>query len=316
MEKFEKTVFGDSVIYNADAFDVLPTLADEAIDICLTDMPYATESFGGKCTACEWDTPINLPEFWRLLECKAKPQANVVLFCNMKLAYDLIGSNLKGFRSDLVFAKPSQRVGHLNSNNQVMRAHENILLFRRPKFSGTAFYNPVKTAGGQPRVNRGKARQSGGVYPPGRDYTSVSNGEVHPISVLAFDRDRNLPDWCAHPTMKPLNLLGYLLMLYSEPGQVVLDCFSGSGSTACAAYRLGRRFIAVEKEKKYYDIACRRLEEIHQRKTARRQLTLLSFSSNPADANPTASESEPAVPPETESQQQNCEATNLQEDSI
>ena len=307
----EKTEFGDSVIYNADCFDVLPTLADESIDICLMDMPYATQSFGGKCTACSWDTPINLPEFWRLLECKATPQSNIVLFANLKLAYDLIGSNKQGFRSDLVFAK-SNCVGHLNSNNQVMRSHENILLFRRPKFSGTAFYNPVKTAGGRPRVCRGKARQNGGVYPSGRDYTTVSNGDIHPVSVLAFDRDRNLPDWCAHPTQKPETLCGYLLMLYSEPGQVVLDCFAGSGSTASAAYRLGRRFIAIEKEKKYYDIACRRLEIIHQRKTARRR-TLLSFPSNPTDADQTDHETEPAVPP-AEQEYQNSNDTILTED--
>ena len=50
---FEKTIFGDSVIFNADAYDILPSLDDGSIDICLTDMPYAAESFGGKCTACE-----------------------------------------------------------------------------------------------------------------------------------------------------------------------------------------------------------------------------------------------------------------------
>jgi len=229
---FEKTIFGDSVIINADAFDVLPSLDDGSIDICLTDMPYAAESFGGKCTACEWDTPINLVEFWRWMERKAKPSANFLLFCNMKLAFDLIGSNLKGFRSDLVWCK-NNRVGFLNSNNQVLRSHENILLFRRPRCSGTATYNAIKTGNGRPRVNRTKARKSGGVYPASQEgYTTVSDGTTHPISILAFDHDRGngqqstLP---THPTQKPILLMGYLLMLYSNemilcwnplPGQV------------------------------------------------------------------------------------------------
>ena len=278
--EFEKYEIGDSVIFHGDAFDILPTLQNESIDACLTDMPYAAESFGGKCTACEWDRPINLVEFWRWLERKAKPQANIILFSNLKLGFDLIGSNLKGFRSDLVWAK-NNPVGHLNSSNQVMRSHENILLFRRPRSSGTPTYNPIKTGGGRPRVNRVKARKSGGVYPAGKDYTTVSDGTTHPISVLAFDRDSNLPEWCAHPTAKPLALVAYLLMLYTNPGDLILEPFAGSGTTLEAAFRLNRRFIGIEREKEFYDIACRRLYEAYQRKHARRT-TLMTFPVSPS----------------------------------
>ena len=293
---FDKVEFGDSgVIYHADAFDVLPTLKDSDIDICLTDMPYAAESFGGKCTACEWDVPINLVEFWRWMERKAKPSANIVLFCNMKLAFDLIGSNLKGFRNDLVWCK-NNRVGFLNSSSQVMRSHENILLFRRPRFSGTTTYNAIKTGGGRPRVNHTKARKSGGVYPAGEAYTTTSDGTTNPISVLAFDHDRGNGQQGlhpTHPTQKPLNLVAYLLMLYSNENDLVLEPFAGSGTTACAAYRLNRRFIAIEREKQYFDIACQRLEEIHRRKNARRT-TLMTFPVSPAGANQPASEMESA----------------------
>ena len=284
--------------------------------MCLTDMPYATESFGGKCTACEWDTPINLPEFWRLMECKAKPSANIVLFCNMKLAYDLIGSNLKGFRNDLVWAK-NNRVGFLNSNNQVLRSHENILLFRRPRFSGATIYNPLKTGSGRPRVNRSKARKNGGVYPAGDAYTTVSDGTTLPISILAFDHDRGngqqspLP---THPTQKPILLMGYLLLLYSNPGDLVLDCFAGSATTACAALRLNRRFIAIEKERSYYEIACQRLEEVWQRKNARRT-TLMTFPVNQNCDDQIAQEAESAIQPAPESEQ-NCEALNPMEDRL
>jgi site-specific DNA-methyltransferase (adenine-specific) len=262
---FDKVTIGNATLFCGDAFEILPTLEDEKIDFLASDPPYATESFGGKCTACEWDKPIPLPEFWQLVERKAKPAANIILFCNMKFAFDLIGTNTKGFRNDMVWAK-SNRVGHLNSNNQVMRSHENILLFRRPKYSGTPTYNPVKTAGGRPRVSRGKARKNGGVYPPGRDYTTVSNGDTHPISVLAFDRDRNLPDWCAHPTMKPETLFGYFTLLFSDIDNMILDPFMGAGTCGSAAIRLNRKFIGIERERKFFDIACRRLEEVQRRK--------------------------------------------------
>jgi site-specific DNA-methyltransferase (adenine-specific) len=263
----EKIEIGTATLYCADAFDVLPTLNDGEIDLVASDPPYAAESFGGKCTDCSWDTPINLPDFWQLVERKTKPSANIVLFGNMKLAYDLINTNLRGFRYDLCWAK-NNKVGFFNANLQPLRSHENILVFGKPGGMTASTYNAIKSAGsGRPRVNRVKSRKSGGVYPASQvPHTTISDGNVNPISILAFDKDSNQPDWCAHPTQKPLNLLGYLLMLYSNPNNLVLDMFMGSGTTGLAAIKLNRKFIGIEREQKYFDIACRRLEEAQQRK--------------------------------------------------
>jgi tRNA/tmRNA/rRNA uracil-C5-methylase (TrmA/RlmC/RlmD family) len=63
--------------------------------------------------------------------------------------------------------------------------------------------------------------------------------------------------------------MGYLLMLYSNPNEVVLDAFMGSGTTGLAAVKLGRRFVGIEREKKYFDIACERIGEAVRRKNAR-----------------------------------------------
>jgi hypothetical protein len=92
----EKVEIGNATLYYGDAFDILPTLEDGSIDRIAADPPYAAESFGGKCTACEWDVPIPLAQFWELLECKTKPAANIVLFGNLKFGFDLIASNKKG----------------------------------------------------------------------------------------------------------------------------------------------------------------------------------------------------------------------------
>ncbi|HTQ12548.1 MAG TPA: site-specific DNA-methyltransferase [Rhizomicrobium sp.] len=62
-----------------------------------------------------------------------------------------------------------------------------------------------------------------------------------------------------HPTVKPLSLMAYLITLGSRPGDVVLDPFLGSGTTALAAKLLGRRYIGIEREKKYLSIARARL---------------------------------------------------------
>jgi site-specific DNA-methyltransferase (adenine-specific) len=62
-----------------------------------------------------------------------------------------------------------------------------------------------------------------------------------------------------HPTVKPLRLMQYLITLGSRPGDVVLDPFLGSGTTAVAAKSLGRRFIGIEREKDYLAIAQARI---------------------------------------------------------
>lgn len=63
-----------------------------------------------------------------------------------------------------------------------------------------------------------------------------------------------------HPTVKPLALMRYLCMLVSAPGAVVLDPYLGSGSTGVACVELGRKFIGIEVDPKYFEIACERIE--------------------------------------------------------
>ena len=71
-----------------------------------------------------------------------------------------------------------------------------------------------------------------------------------------------------HPTQKPVDLFGQILRDYSKENDLVLDCFSGSGTTAIACHRLKRRFICIEKDKDYYEASVKRLEE------EKKQLTL------------------------------------------
>ena len=64
-----------------------------------------------------------------------------------------------------------------------------------------------------------------------------------------------------HPTQKPIELFGQILRDYSKENDLVLDCFSGSGTTAIACHRLKRRFICIEKDKDYYEASVKRLED-------------------------------------------------------
>ncbi|TXH53275.1 MAG: site-specific DNA-methyltransferase [Desulfurellales bacterium] len=67
-----------------------------------------------------------------------------------------------------------------------------------------------------------------------------------------------------HPTVKPQYVMADALRCATNPGQSVLDCFMGSGSTGVACVNLGRKFTGIERERKYFDIACERIENAYR----------------------------------------------------
>jgi len=73
------------------------------------------------------------------------------------------------------------------------------------------------------------------------------------------DSERGIPR--VHPTQKPIAVMEWVLREVTEDGQVILDPFMGSGTTGVAAVKLGRKFIGIEIEPKYFDIACRRISD-------------------------------------------------------
>jgi site-specific DNA-methyltransferase (adenine-specific) len=75
-----------------------------------------------------------------------------------------------------------------------------------------------------------------------------------------------------HPTQKPVAALAQLIRSFTLPGELVLDSFAGSASTCASALLTGRRYIGVEMDKTYYQIACDRLERVRQR-VANKQLS-------------------------------------------
>ncbi|EIF7211391.1 site-specific DNA-methyltransferase [Salmonella enterica] len=85
-------------------------------------------------------------------------------------------------------------------------------------------------------------------------------GKRHKPNILKYARDREK----YHPTQKPVALLEDLIQTWSTPGDTVLDFTMGSGSTGVACVNTGRRFIGIEKEQKYFDIAAARIEKSGQ----------------------------------------------------
>jgi DNA modification methylase len=67
-----------------------------------------------------------------------------------------------------------------------------------------------------------------------------------------------------HPTQKPVDVIKWCIEHLPEPNRTILDPFMGSGTTGVACVKLGRKFIGIEREPKYFDIACRRIEEAYK----------------------------------------------------
>lgn len=78
--------------------------------------------------------------------------------------------------------------------------------------------------------------------------------------IFSYPRARALQDGKEHPTQKPVALMKWCIDFFPK-AETILDPFMGSGTTGVAAVQMGRQFIGIEREPKYFDIACRRIED-------------------------------------------------------
>ena len=105
--------------------------------------------------------------------------------------------------------------------------------------------------------------------------------------IFTMSRAEALQDGKEHPTQKPVALMAWCIDRVKK-GATILDPFMGSGTTGVAAVRLGRKFIGIEREPKYFEIAVRRIED------AQRQKSLFEPEAPKAEQAPLFSESESA----------------------
>lgn len=215
-----------------------------SVDMVLADPPYGT-------TACKWDSIIDLDRLWPELKRIIKPNGAIVMTASQPFTTTLIASNIGMFKYDLKWIKTAG-TGFYNANRMPLRAHEDILVF----YNKLPTYNPQKTPGKPYRVTRGSASD---VY-QGKDLIETVNktGDRHPLSWRIFKKDKLK----IHPTQKPVALMEYLIQTYTNQGNIVLDFCIGSGSTGVAAANLGRDFIGIEMDERYFTIAKDRITKL------------------------------------------------------
>ncbi|HEY0072988.1 MAG TPA: site-specific DNA-methyltransferase [Abditibacteriaceae bacterium] len=232
-------------LHLGDCLEVMRGLESNSVDLVLTDPPYAT-------TACKWDVRIDWAAWWKEVHRIAKKDAATVCFSAQPFTSDLIISNRKKFRHEIVWEKMAP-TGFLNANRRPLTIHENILVFCQ---SGQWVYNPQKTTGHKPYYN--DRPRGSNVYSNFVTVTRHSDGERYPKSILKAPTVANQNK--VHPTEKPAFVLEWLLRSYSNEGAVVFDPFAGSGSTGAACKNTNRSFIGIERESNYFEIAKSRIE--------------------------------------------------------
>ena len=241
-------------LYLGDCMDLMRGVGDGSVDMVLCDLPYGVLS--RRSPSARWDTPLPLDELWGEYARVVKPSGAIVLFAQGMFTARLMVSGAGLWRYNLVWCKGDGVTGFLNANRMPMRNHEDICVFyrRSPK------YHPQFEACARPHARGGAGNGAGmaanGCYGGfGRTPAALSS-ERYPRSVLFFDR----PGRRLHPTEKPVELLSWLVRTYTDEGDVVLDNAMGSGSACVACVMEGRRYIGIEKDAVYYDIARRRVE--------------------------------------------------------
>jgi site-specific DNA-methyltransferase (adenine-specific) len=243
-------------IYHGEALAVMAELPPASVDAIITDPPYGT-------TACAWDTVIPFAPMWAQVKRLLKPRGACVLFGSQPFTSALVMSNPKWYRHSWVWDK-KRATGGANADNAPMKAHEDVVIFGRqaPTYNAqmgswagitlTRRKTVITPANGKfihaAHVNEGKdAKLARGRYPD----------TVLRIPGLGS----NDPERTGHETQKPLALLEYLILTYTNAGDAVLDFTIGSGTTLRAAKNLGRKAIGIELEERYCDIAARRLSQ-------------------------------------------------------
>ena len=237
-------------LLQGDCLELMKQVPDKSIDLILCDLPYGT-------TRNSWDEVIPFDKLWAQYNRIIKDNGAILLFAQGKFYVNLVSSNMKMFRYDLVWDKELIS-GFLNAKRMPLRRHEQVAVF----YKHLPTYNPQFTQG-KPLHSKGTAYQTKELTNnnygdfKATDDDRAGSTEKYPTSIIKFQKPH--PSVCVHPTQKPIELLEYLIKTYTNEGDTVLDNCMGSGSTGVACKNLNRKFIGMELDEKYFKVACERL---------------------------------------------------------
>lgn len=254
-------------LVHGDCLEKMKDISSCSVDLILCDLPYGCLMGGGgqekkkrreansedHVAGCTWDVQIDLEAFWKEVKRIRKDEHTPTIhFCSTRFGYELIKSNEKEFRYDLVWSK-SNAVGFLTANKKPMASHEMIYVFSK----AGANYKRIDISGDFPR--NGGGRSSANFLPIGALPNTSNVDNTGKRCVKSVIDVQNKKTKGGHPTQKPEELYKWLIERYCPVGGTVLDPTFGSGMSVFTAAALGRRAIGIEKDKVFYDKAAAKL---------------------------------------------------------
>lgn len=224
-------------IINADCLDILKQLPDKCIDLVLTDPPYLIKNTkaGNKSSFAKSIQNMNdeikeagLVDGVSLEFCeqilRIQDKINAYIWCNKGQIIDYLNFFVSDNKCSYEILCWQKQNAMPTFNNKYLTDKEYCLYFRKGGYCMPERYEDAKT-----------------IF-------------VEPINIV--DKKQ-----FGHPTIKPLKIFEKLIKNSTKEGELVLDCFSGSGTTAVACHNLNRRFICIEKDPDYWASSVKRLED-------------------------------------------------------
>lgn len=243
-------------IYNEDCLEGMKRIPDGSVDCIICDLPY--EVLNKNNPDAQWDRMIPFDSLWNQYERIIKRNGAIVLFAQGMFTAKLMISKESLWRYNLIWEK-DRSTGFLNANRMPLRNHEDVCVF----YKSLPVYNPQFTIGLKNHHRGAQGRLTNRTYGKFTPAEESFTNEKYPVSVIHISKEHKKENFY-HPTQKPVSLISYLIMTYTNEGETVLDNCMGSGTTAIAAIRTKRNFIGFELSKEYFDIATKRIKAEQQ----------------------------------------------------
>lgn len=248
-------------LYQGDCLEVMDGLIEEGIkfDAIIADPPYGT-------TACKWDSVIPFDAMWERLNKLIKDNGAIVLFGSQPFTSELVHSNINNYKHYWIWDKEICGAFAL-AKKRPMIVTEEILVFS--KNNNRINYYPIMEDAIPKNirpVNLGSSVSeatpvSSGIAKSDKNYNPKKRYPKNIIKYSKYNKECNQLNR-VHPTQKPVEILEYLIKTYTNEGDLVLDFTMGSGSTGVACLNTNRKFIGIELNEKYFNIAKNRMEEL------------------------------------------------------
>ena len=225
------TIIGDCTLYQGDCLEIMPTL--DKVDAVVTDPPYMLVS--GGLTRADMGGKFNADQY---------DNGGAIVPCNIEWA---------DFMPPIFESLKDNAHAYVMANN---RHVQNML--NSAEVAGFRFHNLLVWNKGTATPNRW--------YMKNLEYTGFFyKGKAFIINDCGSTQLHKIPNIlnAEHPTEKPSELMAVYIGNSTQRGETILDPFMGSGTTGVACAKMGRKFIGIELEPKYFDIACNRIEKAY-----------------------------------------------------